>query len=445
MDKKDKRKIYFQESIVISNTQDGLMIAYDSDLGIVYRFNSTGKLIIQNILLGRQKNEIVNDLKGRYPSITQENAIASVSDFLNELETFGIIGNLAKSSKTLTLIAWDITYHCNLHCTHCYLGESTTKEELNRGEIKKIIKEIASISPKFIELSGGEVFTKPDFIDILQELSSMKSSLIVRTNGTLLSSSTCRVLSGIKNLKLLCISLDGPNDEIHGLLRGNGAFARTVNGIENAVRFGIPVKIVYTAHDGNYGFIENTIELCIKLGVQSFFISTVFNQGCAKTNRVHLSYDFRINHLKTISNLALKYKNKIIIPSMDERLKIVSLNGCLKNGCGITKAHLSINPCGEVYPCRRFFDNSDFLLGKVPTSSLRRIMTSEGLQNIRKLTVDKIESCVDCSVKYVCGGLCRQNAYVMTGNILGKDPDCDSNNAALIKIIKSMNSIDLVF
>ena len=74
----------------------------------------------------------------------------------------------AGGKPPLRMIAWELTRNCNLNCVHCrarascgpFEGELTTDEWLN------VIDQTGRYS--FITFTGGEVFVRKDFMQMLE-------------------------------------------------------------------------------------------------------------------------------------------------------------------------------------------------------------------------------------------------------------------------------------
>jgi len=87
------------------------------------------------------------------------------------------------------------------------------------------------------------------------------------------------------------------------------------------------------------------------------------------------------------------------------------------------RSSVSLSSNGDVYPHHMFFGNEEFLLGNILENDIDSILKSE--KNIfASMTVDDIEECKDCEVKYLCGGGCRFRAYAATGSAKGHDDAC---------------------
>lgn len=83
----------------------------------------------------------------------------------------------------------EITYRCNLHCVHCYTDPYNKREffsrELTLGEIKRILDEMADLEIVYLNLTGGEIFARPDFFEIYDYAYRKGFLLMLYTNGTI--------------------------------------------------------------------------------------------------------------------------------------------------------------------------------------------------------------------------------------------------------------------
>jgi radical SAM protein with 4Fe4S-binding SPASM domain len=94
-----------------------------------------------------------------------------------------------------------------------------------------------------------------------------------------------------------------------------------------------------------------------------------------------------------------------------------------RTNCGIGCGNALINPYGYVYPCTDMRDKR-WCFGNIQILPLKKIY--ERMLNWQvAITVDKINACKECEIRYVCGGGCRACAFHTTGDIMGKDPHCN--------------------
>src|SRR6201997_2147610 len=61
----------------------------------------------------------------------------------------------------------DVTYRCNERCVHCYLDHED-HGEMTTAEIKHLLDEMAEAGVFILTLSGGEIFLRKDFFEILE-------------------------------------------------------------------------------------------------------------------------------------------------------------------------------------------------------------------------------------------------------------------------------------
>ena len=60
----------------------------------------------------------------------------------------------------------DVTYRCNERCVHCYLDHND-HGEMTTAEIKSVLDQLAEAGVFFLTFSGGEVFLRRDFFELL--------------------------------------------------------------------------------------------------------------------------------------------------------------------------------------------------------------------------------------------------------------------------------------
>ena len=66
----------------------------------------------------------------------------------------------------------DLTYRCNEQCVHCYLDHDD-HGEMTTAEIKHLLTEMAEAGVFILTLSGGEIFMRKDFFEILEYARSL--------------------------------------------------------------------------------------------------------------------------------------------------------------------------------------------------------------------------------------------------------------------------------
>src|SRR5258707_3620298 len=78
----------------------------------------------------------------------------------------------------------DLTYRCNEQCVHCYL-DHLDHGEMSTTEIKHLLSEMAEAGVFILTLSGGEIFMRKDFFEILEHARDLTFWVKVKTNAVM--------------------------------------------------------------------------------------------------------------------------------------------------------------------------------------------------------------------------------------------------------------------
>src|SRR3989454_4586002 len=78
----------------------------------------------------------------------------------------------------------DITYRCNERCVHCYLDHDD-HGEMTTAEIKHLLDQLAEAGVFILTLSGGEIFMRKDFFEILEYARKLTFCVKLKTNAVM--------------------------------------------------------------------------------------------------------------------------------------------------------------------------------------------------------------------------------------------------------------------
>ena len=153
----------------------------------------------------------------------------------------------------LVRLAISVTNSCNLRCIHCSQNAGKSlKKEYSASDLKKIIRDTSNEGLCNIGITGGEPTIRKDLLSILKYADERDISLVLNTNGTLITKKLAKDLSKLTNLRIAAVSLDGSKPKTHDeIRRTNGAFSKTIKGIKNLVSEGIEVTIAFTIMNRN--------------------------------------------------------------------------------------------------------------------------------------------------------------------------------------------------
>jgi radical SAM protein with 4Fe4S-binding SPASM domain len=198
-------------------------------------------------------------------------------------------------------VIFEITPKCNFNCVHCYLHDHHCSEELSHNDIIRIIDILYEKEVLFLTLTGGEIFTRKDFLDIY--LYAKKKGFIIElyTNGALLNDEIISVFKKYPPL-LVDISLYGSCEETYKKVTGlSGAFDKVMSNIRSLITAGIrvsvkaPVLNLYYSELPKIKAIAETFGIPFRTGFEIF--PTIDNDDSVQQYSVSLadslSYEFK--------------------------------------------------------------------------------------------------------------------------------------------------------
>ena len=149
----------------------------------------------------------------------------------------------------------ELTYRCNLHCVHCYTDPYNRREffprELTLTEIKRIIDEMSDLAILYLNLTGGEIFTHPNFFEIHDYAYGKGFLLMLYTNGTIF---TQAIIDRLKHARpfSIDISCHSVNEEAFDrFTQVPGSFRQFLKGMELLRSSGLPFCLKTKAMNWN--------------------------------------------------------------------------------------------------------------------------------------------------------------------------------------------------
>jgi len=152
-------------------------------------------------------------------------------------------------------------YNCNLRCSYCVAESSpqAPRRALSLETIRRLVDEACALEFEHIYFTGGEPFLLRDIYNMLA-YSSKRLKTSVLTNAMLFHGKRLESLYAIQDGNLLLqVSLDGSCPEQHDPYRGEGSWAKTVEGIRNLQQRGFRVSLSTTLTPAN---TDHLAEIC---------------------------------------------------------------------------------------------------------------------------------------------------------------------------------------
>lgn len=258
------------------------------------------------------------------------------------------------------IIKWNITDNCNLKCKHCF--RSGNSSYVSRQDADLIIDDLSNNSVALVALTGGEPFTSPNLLYIIQRLKAKGIKVEIATNGTLFDRELCIKIfeEGVKGIQ---ISLDGIDQSSNDFIRGNDNFRRIIYAIKEIKRIGFSVTIATTLNARNIFQIDEFVALKNALGTSAIrfelYIPVRDNDSSLRLTARDLSI---IKEKKDYYS----FDSSVIFPRFDSL-----------NNCGAGRSMCTINADKTISPCDLL---SDTLRSKQiisSSTSIRKIIMED--------------------------------------------------------------------
>ena len=212
-------------------------------------------------------------------------------------------------------VAWQITNECNLACLHCIEESGPGKafaDELGREEALAVIDQLMDNQVPYLSFSGGEPMLHPNFFEMVERVTQRGSQLKIETNGHYLTPENCARLKDL-GVKAVQVSLDGASSATFGRMRVRGEFDRTVEGIRNLAKAGVPIEVNFSPASFNIHEAERIVDLAFELGAASFYSGrTMFTGNAVKAWRhLEVSDEAYEKYFQTLAAKRIEYHGRM--------------------------------------------------------------------------------------------------------------------------------------
>ena len=339
-----------------------------------------------------------------------------------------------------------LTSECNLRCKHCFFNDKQekylTKNNLNKEElfsaIKYFVEEVNILS---CIITGGEIFTSPFTLDIIEYFK--KNAIIIKlvTNGTLINENIARSLSKLLNPKcdVIQISLDGATKETNDSIRGTGSYENVINALELLKKYKLNIEISFTTNSRNVNEIPLMYELSQTYGIKKLNIGKISLESEKQKYLIPKTEDL----FKNISKLYDIYDNStklclacLKIPDFlrfEEGIHIIDYE--LKKGLEYPD-NLSCKPHSEQVA---MFANGDIslcydctvgnvIIGNIKNDSFENIWKNRKKLELFQDRITKKHPCRKCKYLSLCLSGCPYRALQKYGTIYAPGLECEYFN-----------------
>ena len=314
----------------------------------------------------------------------------------------------------------DLTYRCNERCVHCYLDHED-HGEMTTPEIKHLLDEMADAGVFILTLSGGEIFLRKDFFEILEYARLERQFCVkLKTNAIMIREREAARIRDI-GVESIQISIYSHRPEVHdGITLVPGSLQRSLDGARYLKSQGLRVIFANVLMVHNLQDYPGVRALAEELGVECTLDPTI--TPMMDGDRSVLSLGVKPEALRQV------FRDQALVGDVDEFCTIAAPadeNALSALPCSAGHTACYVSPYGDVFPCVQF---------PLPTGNVRKERFldiwrhSERMREVRSIRLKDLTTCTSCSHVGSCTR-CPGLAF-MEGNMRGpSSQDCEKSFA----------------
>ena len=241
----------------------------------------------------------------------------------------------------------ELTFRCNLHCTHCYCPTGKRSEELSTAEIKAVFDELARMGTLFLLMTGGDPLLRKDFPELYRHAKELGLLITVFTNGTLIDDEIAALWEELPPY-LVEISLYGLTREVYEqVVAVEGSYDRCLAGIQRVLAGGHPLALKCPVTRENAHEIPGIAQMAKDLGVDFRYDPLILAtmEGDRSPHELRLSPEEIVRFEAADHEKDRAWRNYL----GDESLPVPASNKLFS--CGAGKNSLHVDPYGNVQVC----------------------------------------------------------------------------------------------
>ena len=298
------------------------------------------------------------------------------------------VTSLAKKILVPISVLIEVCYTCNEKCIHCCVDEHKNTG-LTLKQYEKLFDQMVSAGTFFVILTGGDPFTRKDFMDIVHAARQRRISVTIFTNGTLVMQKDILEIAALY-VQDVHVSIYSTNEKTHdSITRVPGSFRKSIATIRSMRAAGIKVRIKCPLMSLNADEVDELKKLATSLEAKIQFttIITAKNNGDVSTHALQMSE----------RQLLAAVNDSMIIGSADpsvhsrDELECIPCDAILNGG--------AIDPSGNVYPCNQWCVSG----GNVLKEDFGKIWKeSEVLNALRGIRLKDMKECRVCDLFDYC-------------------------------------------
>lgn len=340
----------------------------------------------------------------------------------------------------------DLTYRCDLACIHCYL-EERVKHELSYPELVRVFDDLQALGGMILLLSGGDIFLRPDALDILRAACERRFYVHIITHAGHITAPIADALAdmGVAEVK---VSIYSSRPEVHdAITRLPGSLHKSLRAIELLRQRGVRVEMKCPVFADNRGAHLEIPTLAAKYDctyVLDHQIRAAQGQAAQGQHAGNLPpqglhgacHDLRGLNMSTRDQAEVvraKYPDA-------EGLDDLRTYDPTTRPCNAGRTALYIDPEGQVFPCLEWEEPC----GDLRNASLTEIWTQAPVfQRARTLKRADYQGCSSCENFDFCI-ICPGQSHRESGRVEGVSPTtCRTSTATRVAFDAAIEPIHI--
>ncbi len=323
-----------------------------------------------------------------------------------------------------TEVHFAITNSCSSGCAHCYMDGGLRDEgELDTPALKRALDVLAGLKVFHVAMGGGELFERPDWLEIAEYARHVGLVPNLTTSGRGL---TPEIAQQLKIFGQVNVSVDGVG-AYADVFRGQRMFPFADRALDILREAGIPTGINCVIGRRNFEGIAQLFAYARTKHLNEIEFLRFKPSGRGKTiylqERTTSAQNIALAPLLSELSVQFAITAKIdcsFVPMLCYHTPPVeSLETMATYGCEAGNVLLGIRSNGSVSGCS-FLARSGGSVFELP-----QIFGTDGpFQSMRTWPERAPEPCRSCAYLTICKGGCHGVAEYLTGNFDNPDPDC---------------------
>jgi len=346
-----------------------------------------------------------------------------------------------------TYAVWELTSRCDQCCHFCGTRAGHAhRDELTTAEAKDVIRQLAEMGCKEVALHGGEVYLRPDWLELVRTVREHAMDCTMVTGGKTMSRQQAGQAARA-GVSAVSVSIDGLQ-ATHDLLRGvRGSFASATAALTNLAEAGIKIGCNTQVNQKNYHELPQLAEILSHWPLYGWQVQLMVPMGRAANAENLWLHPYDMLELMPVLGQTRLRADELGIAlwpgdnigyfgTFEHLLRRDRSPKGHSGGCGGGILSIGIDALGEVKGCSAM-SSEGFSGGNVRHASLLSIWNdAKELRRARDFHLDDLWGfCRTCYYAEICKGGCPWTAASVTGR-RGNNPYCHHRALEWLRVHK---------